>query len=83
MEQPARTWEESPNITKRRRKQGVNRQYTGDFDAIFFITRYGLNQNPYFGFLQSFGILNKGSGPRASLDRRRQLAWQATSYKYG
>ena len=31
--------------------QGVNRQFTGDFDAIFFITRYGINQDPYFGFL--------------------------------
>ena len=70
MEQPARTWEESPNITKRRRKLGVNRQYTGDFDAIFFITRYGINQIPYFGFLWTrcspFGILNKGSGLRPS-----------------
>ena len=26
-------------------KAGVNRQYTGDVDAIFFITRYGIN--PY------------------------------------
>ena len=32
---------------------GVNRQYTGDFYAIFFINRYGINQNPYSGFLWS------------------------------
>ena len=50
MQQHARTWEESPNIAKWRRKQGVNRQYTGDFDAIFFITSYWLNPYLYSGF---------------------------------
>ena len=51
MEQHARTWEESPNIAKLWRKQVVNRQYTGDFDAIVFITRYGINPYLYSGFL--------------------------------
>ena len=70
--------------------------YTGDFDAIFLIARYGINPYPYSGFYAPgaiLGILNKGSGvwiragrafgPRASLDRRRQIALQATLYKYG
>ena len=51
MEQHARTWEESPNIAKWRGKQGVNRPYTVDFDAIFFITRYRINPCSYSGFL--------------------------------
>ena len=89
MEQHARTWEESPNIAKWRRKQGVNRQYTDDFDALFIITGYGINLYLYSGFfrgqVESLGYSTKGRafGPRASLDRWRQLAWQATSYKYG
>ena len=31
--------------------QGVNRQYTGNFGVIFFITRYGINPCLYSGFL--------------------------------
>ena len=76
-----------PNIAKWRRKQGVNRQYTGDFDAIFFITRYGINPYLYSGFLWercSPWDIQQCVGPSAlGLDRWRQLAWQATSYKYG
>ena len=51
MEQHSRTWEESPNIAKWRRKQGANRPFTVDFDAIFFITRYRINPCLYSGFL--------------------------------
>ena len=69
MEQHARIWEEFPNIAKWRRKQGVNRGYTGDFDAIFFITRHGINPYLYSGFYGPgavLGILNKWSGLRPS-----------------
>ena len=52
--------------------------YTGDFDAIFFITRYGINPYPYSGFLGArcspWDILNNGSGIRPS-----GFTWQATS----
>ena len=71
MEQHARTWEESPNIMKRRRKQGVNQQFMGAFDTTLFITRYGIN--PHISILwlfmdqvQPFGILKKGSDLRPS-----------------
>ena len=60
--------------------------YTGDFDAIFFITRYWINPYSYSGFLWarcSPRYIEQRFGPRASLDRWRQLTWQATSYKYG
>ena len=67
MEQHGRTWEESANIAKWRRNQGVNRQYTVDFDAIFFITRYGINPYLYLAFYGPgavHGIFNNGSGLR-------------------
>ena len=87
MEQHERTWQESPNIAKWRPKQGVNRQYTGNFDAIFFMEEIHICILAFYGpsaVLGIFmGIFNKGSGPQASLDGWRQLAWQATSYMYG
>ena len=38
----------------------------------------------FYGQVQFLGYWTKGRdfGPRASLDKRRQLAWQATSYNY-
>ena len=52
--------------------------YTGDFDAIFLITRYGINPYPYSGFLWArcnpWDILNNGSGIPPS-----GFTWQATS----
>ena len=87
MEQQARTWEESPNIAKRRRKQGVNRSYTVGFDAIFIITRFRINPCLYSGFSWarcSPWDIEQWVGPSAfglhltddvnSLDRRRHTS---------
>ena len=77
MELHAQIWKESPNIAKWRRKQGVNRQYTGDFGAIFFITRYGINTylcSGFYGPGAVLGIFNNGSGLRPS-----GFIWQVTS----
>ena len=86
----ARTWEESPNIAKRRRKQGAKRRYTGiyagDFDAIFFITRYWINPYSYSGFLwaRRSPWENRGSGLRPSgFTWPVMSAHLTTSYKYG
>ena len=61
--------------------------YMDDFDAIFFITRYRIKPHSYsvlfVGQVQSMVTEGRAFGPRVSLDRWRQLAWQATSYKYG
>ena len=77
IEHQARTWKESPNIAKWRQKQGVNRQYTGDFDAISFITRCWINLYcivAFYGPGAVLGILNRGSGLRPS-----GFTWQVTS----
>ena len=59
--------------------------YTGDFGAIF--TTYGIIFVIWLFMSQvkSLGFWTKGRafGPRTSLDRWRQLAWQVKSYKYG
>ena len=50
--------------------------HTSDFDAIFFITRYGINPYSYLAFYGPdavLGILNKGSGLRPS-----GFTWQVT-----
>ena len=53
-----------------------------DFDAIFFITKYGINPYSYSGFLWAtcsplgYWIKGRAFGHRTSLDRRRHLAWQ-------
>ena len=66
--------------------RGIPKHY--EETAIFFITRYGINPYPYSGFLWArcsplwYWTKGRAFGPQASLDRRRQLAWQATSYKY-
>ena len=60
--------------------------YKDDFDEIFFSNRYGLNPYPYSSFLWArcspleYETEGRAFGPRASLDRRRQLAWQSTSW---
>ena len=51
--------------------------YTGDFDAIFYITRYAINPYAHYVFYgpgAAHRILKKGSGPRPS-----GFTWQVTS----
>ena len=73
----------NPNIVEWRWKQAVNRQYTDDFDAIFFI----INPYLYSGFLwarcspwdiqQWIGPSTPGlhlTGDVSSLDRRRHTS---------
>ena len=61
---------------------------TGDFDAIFFIARYGINPYSYSGFLWarcSPWDIEQRVGPSAlglHLTGDVRLVWQATPYKY-
>ena len=65
-----------PKHCKVTAKAGRQSIYMGDFDAIFFITRYRINPYSYFQFFYGPGAVhgNRGSGLRPS-----GFTWQVTS----
>ena len=79
MEQHARSWEESRNIAKWRRKQGVNRQYIRVILMRFSLS-LGMDKSIFvfwlfMGQVQSLGYWTaRGSGLRPS-----GFTWQVTS----
>ena len=78
MGQHARTWEESPNIAKWRRKQGVNRQYIRAilmrFSLSLGVEQIHIRILAFYGPGTVLGILNLGSGLRPS-----GFTWQVPS----
>ena len=78
MEQHARTWEESPNIAKWRRKQGVNGQYIRvilmRFSLSLGVEQIHIRILAFYGPGAVLGILNRGSALRPS-----GFTWQVTS----
>ena len=78
MEQHARTWEESPNIAKWQRKQGVNRQYKRmilmQFSLSLGMEQIHISILGFYGPGAVHGILNRGSGLRPS-----GCTWQVAS----